>query len=179
MAVVVPRFLLLGGSLLGFTGCNLINDSVMGGSSSGTFAITATGLLWKSHLIPENGGFASVRCPLSMQSRAVLQGASGVEETSAFVFETSGGRGATFEFRAHTIKAGEIAYFSTFQTPIANDAKQVHTIRVCDMIPRWRGRIVNAPPLVARDVDEVGFMITKAGGQRGDHSLHIHWVGTT
>jgi hypothetical protein len=176
----MPRIIL--GSLLGFNqgwpGTHLLNDSVMGGSSTGTFA-AGKSLLWHSHLIPENGGFASIRCPLSIPSRAVLQDV--VEEKSAFVFETTGGGGATFEFRAHTIAAGEIAYYSTFQTFIADaaDAKQqVHTIRFCDMIPRRRGRIVvDAPPLVARDVDEVGFMITKAGGQRGDYSLNINWVG--
>ena len=171
MAVLMPRIFLgsLLGLNLGWKGTHLLNDSVMGGNSTGTFA-AGKSLLWHSHLIPENGGFASIRCPLSGME----------EETSAFVFETTGGGGATFEFRAHTIAAGEIAYYSTFQTYMADaaDVKQQVTIRLCDMIPRRRGRIVlDAPPLVARDVDEVGFMITKAGGQRGDYSLNIKWVG--
>ena len=55
-----PR-LVVGGE--GFTGWHALNDTVMGGRSSGTCRATNRGLVLDAEVVEESGGFVSVRSP--------------------------------------------------------------------------------------------------------------------
>ena len=148
-----------------WTACRVVNDSVMGGTSSSTIALTSDGSLrWAGTLVPEGGGFASVRCPLPAAARAVLG------DAPALVVSVVSGGGHTFDVRA---SARGTDYRAPLPTP-ADGAPVDRAVRFADMIATWRGRSVpGAPPLLAKDVDEIGFVITKGGGQRGAFSLDI------
>ena len=48
----------------GFAGWHALNDTIMGGRSSGTCSVTPRGLHFSGELIEQGGGFVSVRSPL-------------------------------------------------------------------------------------------------------------------
>ncbi|MFM7269281.1 MAG: CIA30 family protein [Cyanobium sp.] len=48
----------------GFSGWHPLNDTIMGGRSSGACRISPTGLVLEAHVVEEGGGFVSVRSPL-------------------------------------------------------------------------------------------------------------------
>lgn len=48
----------------GFVGWHPLNDTVMGGRSSGSCRVGADGLHFEGHVVEEGGGFVSVRSPL-------------------------------------------------------------------------------------------------------------------
>jgi NADH dehydrogenase [ubiquinone] 1 alpha subcomplex assembly factor 1 len=148
-----------------WTACRVVNDTVMGGASSSSIALKADGSLrWSGTLVPEGGGFASVRCPLPAAARAALG------ESSSLIFSVAGGGGHTFDVRA-SVRGTD--YRAPLVTP-ADGAPVNQAVRFTDMVATWRGRSVpGAPPLLAKDVDEIGFVITKGGGQRGAFSLDI------
>lgn len=48
----------------GFAGWHALNDTIMGGRSSGTCGVSPRGLAFDGELVEEGGGFISVRSPL-------------------------------------------------------------------------------------------------------------------
>jgi hypothetical protein len=48
----------------GFAGWHALNDTIMGGSSSGSCSVSAQGLVFDGVLVEQGGGFVSVRSPL-------------------------------------------------------------------------------------------------------------------
>ena len=162
------------GGVLGWASSYLVNDSVMGGSASGTLAAVGTALHWRAKLVPEGGGFATCRSPIPAAARGALEGATSIS------FEASGTPNAIFELRVHVFQSHsvrqEVAYSATFASA-PDGTSRVFFVPLTDFTPRWRGQTVAAPPLRARDIESIGFMVTKAHGQRGDFNLVVPWIG--
>lgn len=143
-----------------------VNDGVMGGRSAGRVrAITdSTGVFEGVLSLENNGGFASVRRPLSS---GALVGARGV------VLEVRGD-GRPYQFRARMDDAVDgIAYRSVFDT--VDGAWLEVRVPFADCRPTFRGRFVpDAPPLDPARIAQVGLLL--ADGQPGSFRLEIRRI---
>jgi hypothetical protein len=136
----------------------VINDDVMGGRSSSRVLRTATGLLFEGDVsLANGGGFASFRAPLSLPADATaLQVAlRGDERRYRLVLRTEEGSGAA-------------QYQAPFVAP-----RVATTLRFVagDFVARFRGRLVEAPPLRLADVRVFGLLIGE--GQAGPFRLEL------
>jgi hypothetical protein len=139
-------------------GFQVINDDVMGGRSTSRVLRTATGLLFEGDVsLANGGGFASFRAPLSLPADATaLQVAlRGDERRYRLVLRTEEGSGAT-------------QYQAPFVAPRA-----ATTLRFVagDFVARFRGRLVEAPPLRLADVRVFGLLISE--GQAGPFRVEL------
>ena len=150
------------------------DDRVMGGVSESQARETPSGaLVFEGVLRHErNGGFASVRMDLAAAAAAdadlaaVLRGGRGVTINTR-------GDGNTYLFRASRVGVSDGVYYSC-RVATQRGAATTTTCLLEDMVPRWRGREVDAPRITAGEqLTTCGFMITKDGGQQGDFALEV------
>jgi hypothetical protein len=143
----------------------IINDGVMGGiSQSEMIADDSTTAIFQGNVsLENNGGFASVRVPISLN----LSGYTGVELRIR-------GDGAKYQFRIRVDNRFDgISYRNIFET----NAEEWQIIRLpfVDFVPVFRGRIMdNAGPLSPEKIQQLGFLI--ADKQEGRFRLEIDWI---
>lgn len=144
-----------------------VNDGVMGGRSAGGMAQSDEGLKFSGSLsLENNGGFASVRRPVSQD----LSAATGVR-----IQVRGDGRDYQFRIRQSTGFDG-VAWSAAFSS--SGDWQQVD-IAFDQFSPVFRGRqIPQAGPVVASQIQQVGFLLAdKTPGGFELEIRHIEFTG--
>lgn len=140
-----------------------INDTVMGGVSRSRFQpLEGAGSEFSGILsLENNGGFASVRSPLSLSPPS----------NRARLHLTVCGDGHRYQLRFRTEERFDgIAYAARFDTRTETCSEHEFTLE--DFAPTWRGRrVVDAPALTWEDIAQIGFMISDQ--QAGAFSLKV------
>jgi NADH dehydrogenase [ubiquinone] 1 alpha subcomplex assembly factor 1 len=144
----------------------IVNDGVMGGLSTSTFAIgDRNTAVFEGHLTTENnGGFASTRTKPK---------AFGLAEYSGIRMRILGD-GKIYQFRIHTSRQFDgVAYRALFQTE-ANEWQIIEIpFEVC--LPVFRGRILREmPPIDPQNIQQLGFLLAEK--QIGDFRLEVAWI---
>ena len=145
-----------------------INDGVMGGVSSSSAQLTASGTLVFSGTVSleNNGGFASIRS----------SGAAGAGPAARGITLTVGGDGKRYKLNLRTSEAFDSVQY---QAAFATRAGDWETIRIPfgEFRPVFRGRAVtDAPPLDPKHIVSVGFLISDR--QAGPFRLEIRTIDT-
>jgi len=130
-------------------GWRVVNDNVMGGRSSGGFDVSEGVLVFSGVTNTNGGGFSSIR---STPRQLDL----GDYSSLGLSFR---GDGRTYTFRLKSNKSA-IAYWAEF--PTENNAWQEVMIPFASFQPRWRGRILDEPPIEPSEINELGIMIYDA-----------------
>ncbi|MBD3336195.1 MAG: CIA30 family protein [Candidatus Eisenbacteria bacterium] len=141
-----------------------VNDGVMGGVSSGGFAVgESTGVFAGEVSLENNGGFASVR------RRPRDYGLSGMQAIRLRAL----GDGKTYRFRIKTDETFDGVFYQThFKTE--KDAWEEHVLPFAEFYASFRGRRVEAPPLDPVQIRQIGFLIAEK--QTGPFRLEIDWI---
>lgn len=127
-----------------------VNDGVMGGVSEGGMQRTehATGIFSGDLSLENNGGFASVRAVIGRQD---LSKYAGIEIRVR-------GDGRTYQLRVRTDdRLDGVAYRAEFQT--TEDEWIVVKIPFADLLPTFRGRLLNGPELDTAQIAQIAFML--------------------
>jgi len=143
----------------------VVNDDVMGGVSTSSFALTNGAAIFQGKVsLENNGGFASVR---SLPARHDLAGCD------AFIIRVRGD-GRRYKFTARTDRSFDSAiYQAVFMTK--KGEWQEHRLPLQQFVPTFRGRVLSGePPLDPAKVTSVGFLI--ADQQDGPFRLEIGWI---
>ena len=129
-------------------GWKVIDDVVMGGESSGTFALSAdgNGVFQGSISLDNNGGFSSVRYGFQK-----IQ----VEDYTKVVIKLRGD-GKDYQFR---IKANSQDYYSYILPFSTSGEWQEIEIPLKDMYPSFRGRRLDQPNFSKDSIEEITFLI--------------------
>lgn len=147
-------------------GWRVINDTVMGGVSSGTWRFKPSGAFEFSGALSlqNNGGFASVRSDAAD---------FGLSEVEGFALRVKGD-GRTYQLRFYTSGQWDgVAYAQSFPT-IAGEWSDV-VLPFKGFLPTWRGREVSdAPTLLPENIRQVTLMI--ADKVEGPFSLEVESV---
>jgi NADH dehydrogenase [ubiquinone] 1 alpha subcomplex assembly factor 1 len=141
----------------------IVNDDVMGGRSNSRFAIDPEGVLFEGTVsLENNGGFASVRCPVRFQHKT-----SGLQLTTR-------GDGKQYQLIIRT-EASTTApiYKSNF---VSSKDWKTHQFKPEDFEAAFRGRPVDAKPLVFSEALEFGLLI--ADKQAGQFRLQLRQLQT-
>jgi NADH dehydrogenase [ubiquinone] 1 alpha subcomplex assembly factor 1 len=140
-----------------------LDDSVMGGVSASRLERSASGAscFVGNMSLENNGGFASVRAPLS----------EGVLKNTQTLVLTCRGDGKSYKLRLRSSGSSDgVNYEARFQTEAG--ALTEHRFALTDFVPVWRGRRVpDARPLDAASVQSIGLMISD--GQAGSFRLEL------
>mgnify|MGYP006284601015 CR=1 FL=1 len=143
-----------------------VNDVVMGGRSASSFTVTEPGIgtFAGEVSLENNGGFASVRAPLSEPLDRAMRGLRIRVQ----------GDGQAYNLRVRCSgRYSRVAYRVAFATLTQN--WEEHWFTWADFTPTFRGRILTGVPHPAPDrVREVGFII--ADKQAGPFSLNIDYI---
>ena len=127
---------------------NVVNDTVMGGESSGKMGKDAQGNgLFEGHVsLDNNGGFTSIRYDAGIIK---LQG------YSKFVIVLKGD-GKPYQFRVKTNSNDYYAYVYSFET--TGDRQSIE-IPFSTMVPSFRGKSLNMANFPGDYMEEIGFLI--------------------
>lgn len=141
------------------------NDDVMGGHSRSRVEVQG-GLLRFSGTtsLEDNGGFASIRA----------RGAFELRDATAMRLRVRGD-GRVYQLRLSTDarhRDSRVSWRGDFETR-ANEWIEA-TVMFADMVPTWRGTVLDGPALELSKVEEVGLLI--ADGQAGDFRLEVEWI---
>ena len=142
-----------------------VDDDVMGGVSSSDVAIIESNQLYFSGTmsLDNNGGFSSVR------SNWQLTDLSGNDGVLLRVL----GDGKVYRLRIRTDAAGRgISYNALFQTEA--DKWTTVFIPFAEMVPTYRGFIMDVGPLDPATIGSFGFMLSDK--QPGEFELVVDWV---
>lgn len=142
-----------------------VDDNVMGGVSSSTVAVVDPGLLsfTGNMSLENNGGFSSVRSDWTTMN---LSDADGVLLRVL-------GDGKLYRLRIRTAETGRgISYNALFQT--TPDSWKLVYIPFADMVPTYRGFLMDVDPLNPATIGSFGFMLSDK--QPGEFSLTVDWI---
>ena len=141
----------------------IVNDDVMGGRSDSRFLIDPEGVIFEGMVsLENNGGFASVRCPVSF-----AQDASGLQLTTR-------GDGKQYQLIIRTEASTRAPiYKSNF---VSSKDWKTHQFTSEDFDAAFRGRPVDAKPLVFSEALEFGLLI--ADKQAGPFRLQLRQLQT-
>lgn len=141
----------------------IVNDDVMGGRSNSRFIIDPEGVIFEGKVsLENNGGFASVRCPVNFP-----QDASGLQLTTR-------GDGQQYQLIIRTEASTRAPiYKSSF---VSSKDWQTHPFKPEDFEAQFRGRPVEAKPLVFSEALEFGLLI--ADKQAGAFRLQLRQLQT-
>lgn len=151
-------------TIMDFTDANiarhlsLVNDDVMGGQSNSRFVMNPEGLVFEGVVsLENNGGFASVRCAVNFPEKcsALQLTARGDEKLYRLVMRTEQSTSAPM-------------YQCRF---LSSSDWKTHQFQSEDFEASFRGRPVNAKPLVFSEVKEFGILI--ADKQKGAFRLQL------
>jgi hypothetical protein len=146
----------------------IVNDDVMGGSSTSSFNLTNGVAVFRGEVSLENsGGFASMRLSPARQNLTGLD---------AFVVRARG------DGRRYKVTVRPDAGFDTaiYQCAFTTrrDEWEEHRLPFEDFVPTFRGRVLtNVPPLDPAKVTSVGFLISDK--QEGPFKLEVAWIKAT
>lgn len=143
----------------------IVNDDVMGGSSTSRFRITSGVARFTGDVsLENNGGFASVR---------TLPARFDLADASEFLLRVRGdGRRYKFTARMESNLDGPL-YQCAFTT--AKGEWQEIRLPLKDFTPTFRGRVLTGQlPLSASKLTSIGFLISDQ--QSGQFQLEIAWI---
>lgn len=140
------------------TNWNIVDDVVMGGSSSGTFSLSGSGTgIFKGKVsLENNGGFSMVQYRFK-----TLQ----VENFSKVTIRLKGD-GKLYQFRIKTNESDYYSYVSTFNT---SGEWETITIPFANMYPAFRGRKLDAENYPGKKMEVIAFLI----GNKKAESFHL------
>ncbi len=126
----------------------IVDDDVMGGKSSGSFALSPKGHgLFKGAIsLDNNGGFSSVRYKFDRKS---------VKGFTKIVLKIKGDT-KKYQFRIKSNSQDYYSYITTFET---NGNWQEIEIPLQSMIPSFRGRTLDKPNFSGDAIEEIAFLI--------------------
>lgn len=142
-----------------------VDDRVMGGVSRSTVEIMDSNILRFSGTmsLDRNGGFSSAR---SDWKPINLDGFDGVLLRVL-------GDGNVYRLRIRTAETGsEISYNAIFETNF--EEWQFIYIPFKDMVPTYRGFVMNVEPLDPASIGSFGFMLSDK--QPGEFDLQVDWI---
>ena len=142
-------------------GWQTVNDNVMGGRSVGGFRIESGILHFSGSTNTDGGGFSSIR---STPRELHLGDATGV-------LLRLRGDGRTYTFRVETGR--QITYWAEFDTKGGEDWEEVR-VPFKDFTPRWRGQLLDGPPLDRSAIASLGIMIYD--NLDGPFRLDVDWI---
>ena len=132
-------------SLLGW---RVVDDVVMGGRSNGEFSLNNEGYAVFSGAVStaNNGGFSSLRHRFDKLNVSKY-------ETIKIRLK---GDGNKYQFRVKPNKFNQFAYITYFQTKTEWETIE---IKLADLIPTFRGRILDMDNYDGNELEELGFLI--------------------
>jgi len=147
-----------------------IDDVVMGGISSSSVNLNNSGnLVFEGSVrVENNGGFASCKSDLLGVEKSVLNGGN------TLVIRTRGD-GKTYRIRASIDGNVDGVYYNCY-IKTDRDNETVTSCPIASMNPTWRGADLSGRVPQMRDaaqIQSLGFMITKEGGQTGHFRLEV------
>lgn len=127
----------------------VVDDVVMGGRSSGNFAISndGHGVFSGEVSLENNGGFSSVRYGFSEKKS--------VEKYSKIII-TLKGDGKDYQFRVKAKSNDYYSYIAAFKT--SGEWEKVE-ISLAEMYPSFRGRTLDMPNFESDFIEELRFLI--------------------
>lgn len=127
---------------------SVVDDTVMGGMSNGTFQLSQDGHgVFAGYVTTENnGGFSSVRYGFAKMS---------VEGYSKVVIKLKGD-GKDYQFR---IKANQRDYYSYIKEFSTSGEWEEIVINLKEMYPSYRGRKLNMANFSGNAIEEITFLI--------------------
>lgn len=127
---------------------SVVDDTVMGGMSNGTFQLSQDGHgVFAGYVTTENnGGFSSVRYGFEKMS---------VEGYSKVVIKLKGD-GKDYQFRIKASQRDYHSYINEFST--SGEWEEI-VINLKEMYPSFRGRKLNIPNFSGDSIEEVAFLI--------------------
>ena len=142
---------------------NIVDDTVMGGRSRGSFKINNNVGEFKGYLsLANNGGFSSVRAYYPYD----LIGISSITLRIK-------GDGRKYNFRVRTNKNSWASYSHSFSTE--SNTWQEITLNIQDFYPTYRGyNVQNVQRLSELLIREIGIMISDKN--EGNFALMIDWI---
>ncbi len=142
----------------------VIDDTVMGGVSSGSFSLTPEGhgIFAGKVSLENNGGFSSVR---------YRTGTIAVVGHSKIAIKVKGD-GKNYQLRIKDKAAHDYSYIYEVET--TGDWQEIE-VALADMVPTFRGRQLNQPNFEADQIEEFAILICNKKPQ--DFKLLIDWIG--
>ena len=142
---------------------NIVDDTVMGGRSRGSFKINNNVGEFKGYLsLANNGGFSSVR---AYYPYALI----GISSITLRIK----GDGRKYNFRVRTNKNSWVSYSHSFSTE--SNTWQEITLNIQDFFPTYRGyNVQNVQRLSELLIREIGIMISDKN--EGNFALMIDWI---
>ena len=142
---------------------SIVDDTVMGGRSRGSFKINNNVGEFKGYLsLANNGGFSSVRAYYPYD----LIGISSITLRIK-------GDGRKYNFRVRTNKNSWVSYSHSFSTE--SNTWQEITLNIQDFYPTYRGyNVQNVQRLSELLIREIGIMISDKN--EGNFALMIDWI---
>lgn len=136
----------------------VVNDGVMGGVSQSRFRHEPEGVVFEGVVsLENNGGFASVRSPVVLPAG------------TTFLELTTRGDGKRYKLTLRTdLSARAALYECDF---VASTDWQTRRFLPTEFRTTFRGRVVEAPPLVLGEAQELGLLI--ADKQAGPFRLQL------
>lgn len=155
---------------------NTVLDGVMGGRSTGSFAMQGDRMVFTGVLNTNGGGFSSVRRPAGDLELGRI-GEAGIH-----LRVRGDGRSYTLRLRQPApslrIAASYRAAFATEDLRSAGhrDAWQHVFVPYANLTPTWRGRTLDLPAVDPTEVDEIGVSIDD--GIDGPFHIELRAIGT-
>ena len=142
---------------------NIVDDTVMGGRSRGSFKINNNVGEFKGYLsLANNGGFSSVRAYYPYDLIGI----------SSITLRVKGD-GRKYNFRVRTNKNSWVSYSHSFSTE--SNTWQEITLNIQDFFPTYRGyNVQNVQRLSELLIREIGIMISDKN--EGNFALMIDWI---
>ena len=142
---------------------NIVDDTVMGGRSRGSFKINNNIVEFKGYLsLANNGGFSSVRAYYPYDLIGI----------SSITLRVKGD-GRKYNFRVRTNKNSWASYSHSFSTE--SNTWQEITLNIQAFFPTYRGyNVQNVQRLSELLIREIGIMISDKN--EGNFALMIDWI---
>ena len=134
-----------------------VNDGVMGGLSKGQFSIENDLAVFRGEVSTDNnGGFTMIQ----NQFKTVV-----TKNFKGFVIKLKGD-GKEYQFRVKSDRYQRYSYVFQFST--SGEWEEI-MIPFSDLVPRFRGRLVDVPKFDGSQIQEVAFLI----GNKRDESFKL------
>ena len=144
-------------------GWYVVNDGVMGGLSKGQFSIENDLAVFRGEVSTDNnGGFTMIQ----NQFKAVV-----TKNFKGFIIKLKGD-GKEYQFRVKSDRYQQYSYVYQFST--SGEWEEIK-IPFSDLVPRFRGRLVDVPNFDGSQIQEVAFLI--GNKKEEDFQLIIDRIG--
>ncbi len=142
----------------------VVNDSVMGGISNSQVLYENDNLVFTGNVsLANNGGFASIRTLLDVQSQDITK-----------IMLRVKGDGQTYQLRLRTNEYMDGAAYTRSFSTTKNEWLNIEFLPE-DFQLTYRGRLLEQQPTISfKDIKQLGFMI--AGKQAGEFRLEVEKI---